>query len=132
MTKRLSLDQLNALIADPDTRDADLRPYFELDEESSGPMSPELTLNEKTVDIPTAKERARGDVALASVNFLSRHRRQADFHRRRARGYKGPIIVSEGDSWFQFPILLDDVIDHLLEDYPIMSLGAAGDTLQNM
>jgi hypothetical protein len=40
--------------------------------------------------------------------------------------------VSEGDSWFQYPILLDDVIDVLLEDYAILSLDAGGDTLQNM
>lgn len=132
MTKRITLDQLNELIADPSTNERDLRRYFELDGERSGPMSPALKLNEKTVELPKADAEARGDVALASFNFLSRNRRQSDFHRRRARGYKGPTIVSEGDSWFQYPILLDDVIDHLLDDYPIMSLGAAGDTLKRM
>jgi len=43
-----------------------------------------------------------------------------------------PVIVSEGDSWFQFPLLIDEVIDHLNDDYAILSLGAAGDTAQNM
>jgi hypothetical protein len=40
--------------------------------------------------------------------------------------------VSEGDSWFQFPFLLDDVIDQLSSDYLIWSMDAAGDTAQNM
>jgi len=133
INKRISLDDLNQMMVDPETKEADLRPFVELDETRSGPMAPALKLNEDRVDLPkTGDPRARGDVALASFNFLSRNRRQADFHRRRARGYEGPTIISEGDSWFQYPILLDDVIDHLLEDYPIMSLGAAGDTLQRM
>lgn len=43
-----------------------------------------------------------------------------------------PVVVSEGDSWFQFPVLIDDVIDHLNPHYAILSLGAAGDTTENM
>lgn len=133
MTKRISLKDLNRMMADPNIDESDLRPFVELDDARSGPMSPALRLNEETVDVPDTDEAgARAKVAVASFNFLSRNRRQADFHRRRARGYDGPVIVSEGDSWFQYPILLDDVIDHLLEDYPIMSLGAAGDTLSRI
>ena len=41
-------------------------------------------------------------------------------------------LVSEGDSWFQFPILIDDVIDHLSDHFRIRSLGAAGDTADNI
>ena len=41
-------------------------------------------------------------------------------------------IVSEGDSWFQYPWILDDVVDQLLNRYAIFSLGAAGDLLSEM
>lgn len=40
--------------------------------------------------------------------------------------------VSEGDSWFQFPFLIDDVIDHLGNDFLIWEFDAAGDTADNM
>jgi hypothetical protein len=38
------------------------------------------------------------------------------------------VLVSEGDSWFQFPLLIDDVVDHLGPDHLVWSLDAAGDT----
>ncbi len=41
-----------------------------------------------------------------------------------------PTIVAEGDSWFLFPLLVTDTIDHLMNRYPIRSLAAAGDTLK--
>ena len=50
-----------------------------------------------------------------------------------ADGYKGPVLVSEGDSWFQYPIKLEDTIDHLYaKGFAVRSLDAAGDTLENM
>ncbi|MDB4222925.1 hypothetical protein N9850_04070 [Granulosicoccus sp.] len=70
--------------------------------------------------------------ALAIGNKLSRWRRQGKFQNRLAAGDKRPIIASEGDSWFQFPFLVDDVIDHLTEEFNVFSLGAAGDTANNM
>lgn len=41
-----------------------------------------------------------------------------------------PVIVSEGDSWFQHP-LLDDIIDNIGQEYPVYCLAAAGDTIRN-
>ena len=40
-------------------------------------------------------------------------------------------IVAEGDSWFQYPIKLDDVLDQLYKRYAIRSFAEAGDTLRN-
>jgi hypothetical protein len=42
------------------------------------------------------------------------------------------VLVSEGDSWFQFPLIIDETIDQLGSKYLIWSVGAAGDTLENM
>lgn len=72
------------------------------------------------------------DVGIAAANGLSRAIRDIRYRRKRRSGYSGPIIVSEGDSWFQFPVFLDDIIDNLAERYAVRSLGAAGDTLTNM
>jgi N-acetylmuramoyl-L-alanine amidase len=65
-------------------------------------------------------------------NGLARWRRQRQFHRRRNSGERLPVLVSEGDSWFQFPIFIREIIDNLDDDYLIWSIGAAGDTAQNM
>ncbi len=131
---KLSLDELHRKMADPDTPRSSLEAYFIIDEARSGPFAPVLALNPETVEIPAAVEmQMRGDMAIGLANQLSRIRRLFAFNQRIAAGYDGPIIVSEGDSWFQFPVFLDDTIDHLVEmGYAVRSLGAAGDTLENM
>ena len=41
-------------------------------------------------------------------------------------------IVSAGDSWFQHPCWLRDIIDKIKDDYAVLSLGVAGDTMSEM
>ncbi len=40
-------------------------------------------------------------------------------------------LVAEGDSWFQYPIILQDTLDQLYKCYAIRSFAEAGDTLEN-
>ncbi len=40
-------------------------------------------------------------------------------------------IVAEGDSWFQYPIILQDTLDQLYKCYAVCSFAEAGDTLAN-
>lgn len=63
---------------------------------------------------------------------LDRWRRARRFGARLHGGDQSPVLVSEGDSWFQFPFLIREVIDQLEDDYLIWSVGAAGDTAANM
>lgn len=53
---------------------------------------------------------------------------------RREPGFEGVRMVSEGDSWFQYPVRLHDVVDHLFDrpDFNIYSLGYAGDWMANI
>jgi hypothetical protein len=131
---KISLDDLMRKTADPRISEASLRKYYILDEEASDAFSPQLEINPQTVHVPPTPEgRARGDMAINIANSSARLRRTLIFNQRIAGGYDGPIIVSEGDSWFQFPVLLDDTIDHLIKrGYAVRSLDAAGDTLDNM
>jgi metacaspase-1 len=131
---KITLEELHRKLANPKTTEAELRKYVVEDEERSGPFTPRVELNKRTVVVPPTPEgRARGEMAIASLNWWCRQRRLSIFNQRIASGYKGPIIVSEGDSWFQYPIILDDTIDQLLfKGYAIRSLDAAGDTLENM
>ena len=133
MATRIKLDTLMSKLAQSEISDEDLAQYFIIDEDQSGPFSPQLTVNPHTVIIPDGPEGVhRSALALNSANFFSRIRRQSRFNKKISNGYKGPVIVSEGDSWFQYPLLLKDTIDWLMKDYAIYSMGAAGDLLERM
>ncbi len=133
MTK-ITLEELSLKMADPNTQPEDMAPYFIEDKEASAPFAPAIKLNPDRVQIPTTDDAAtRSAVLLNGANWFERQNRQARFFQRLSRGdYKGPIIVEEGDSWFQYPILLRDTIDVLMDEYAIFSLSAGGDTLANM
>lgn len=121
--------EFNEMLQNPDIPDERLRPYLVV-EPSSSPFDPVIVPDPDKVDLTEIE----ADIASAMRigNGLSRWRRQRRFWSRLNSGEKLPVLVSEGDSWFQFPFLIDDVIDHLSKDYLIFSLGAAGDTADNM
>jgi N-acetylmuramoyl-L-alanine amidase len=75
-----------------------------------------------------------GDVAINWANRLGRAERLVNYRLKTLIGFKGVRIVSEGDSWFQYPVLLDDLIDQvsLEKDLAVYSLGAAGDLVERM
>ena len=70
-----------------------------------------------------------------TLNEAARKLRDVKFEFSKALdGHDSPIIVSEGDSWFQHPIETDiiDALSCLTCGYKIRSLGAAGDQLSEM
>jgi len=76
--------------------------------------------------------RIEGGFALGLANGFMRARRQKAYRNRIAGGWQGHRIVEEGDSWFQYPTTLQDIIDHLMKDHAILSLSAAGDRMQDI
>jgi lysophospholipase L1-like esterase len=130
---KITVEQLMAKMADLGADEADLAEYFIVDEDASGAFAPQLKLNPSTVQIPRGAEAEQRTAALMnSANWFARMNRKGRFRQIISKGYDGPIIVSEGDSWFQYPILLKDTIDHLMDSYAVYSLGAAGDLLKRM
>lgn len=129
---RISMRELQEMMRNPDIDEAALRPYFVFDPSLSRPFAPAVIPNPALVDVAAPADIAEGAMMMSWASSLSRFRRQAVFNARLARGDRRPVLVSEGDSWFQFPVLLDDVIDKLQDDFNIWSVDAAGDTLQNM
>lgn len=90
-------------------------------------IEPELHPNPGLVrGIPPSLE---GGFFLGAANSLMKGRRHRAYRNRLAEGWTGPRIVSEGDSWFQYPTSLLDIIDHLMTDHAILSMGGAGDRL---
>ena len=63
------------------------------------------------------------DSILQSRRELKRRR----FLDKLATGYDGPVILAEGDSWFEYP-MSEDLIVPLGEKYAIFSLAKAGDS----
>jgi endonuclease G len=129
---KISMEQLQQIARDPEFPESELKQFFIADPEGSRPFAPAILPNPARVDVAAPLDAQERSVMMDWANALGRQRRQALFRLRRARGDNAPVLVSEGDSWFQFPLLLEDVIDQLSDAFNIWSVDAAGDTLENM
>ena len=124
---RIPVRELERMLLDPDTPDAAIRPYLRMDVTDTKPFEPEVRINASLIE----EAREESALALGSLNGIARWRRQVRY-RRKIGGWTGLRIVSEGDSWFQFPFLLEDVIDQIFDEYAVFDLGAAGDLLVDL
>jgi len=126
----ISAAGLRTLMNHPDTTEAALRPYVVEDESLSDAFAPALVLRSEAGELGV-----EADLAVGVFNRFSRRHRRRRYNRRLAQG-RTPLIkiVSEGDSWFQYPIVLDDVVDYLIDRpmFAVYSIGAAGDLLREM
>lgn len=127
----ISIDEFNRLVDDPNTTEAVLGTYVVLDPAASGAFDPVFRLNRGRVVDPRGLE---SDRALNWANGWCRRQRQRAYRRRLEAGGQIIKIVSEGDSWFQYPFILDDVIDDLMgePDFAVCSLDAGGDLITDM
>lgn len=128
----IGLAELQRRLADPQVEIATLKPYLVVERDPATGLA-KLAPNPKRVkDIDDPGLRTRGMSGMDALNGAFRARRRAEFELRLALGDKRPIVLAEGDSWFEYPLLLDDTIDALLPAYNIFCLSAAGDTMANM
>src|SRR5262245_2611461 len=133
---RYTIQELAARIAAAE-RDEDLDTLDELENcftlrKGPAPVPFAAPVAFKATAVVNAREPLESDAALPLANALSRARRLIQYRFRRRFGGPGPVLVAEGDSWFEFPILLDDVLDHLMREFAVLSLAAAGDLLSDM
>ncbi len=130
---RIPFSELERMLKDINIPDSALRPYLTGDRTASRPFAPAIQadLNRVALD-DMDRFRVEGAFAMNWANGIARWRRQAKFKRRRLLGERRPLVVAEGDSWFQFPLIIDDVVDQLDSPYHIWCVSAAGDTLANM
>jgi hypothetical protein len=134
---QIGLDELMRRLADPEVSDAELIPYLTARRDPAFGLGPMLLPNDATVsmdgdDPAVAQARARGNLGLGFLNHIYRSRRRRIFEDRLVAGDTRPVLLAEGDSWFQYPVFLQDVVDHLLPDFNVLCLSAAGDELRSM
>jgi hypothetical protein len=128
---RISYAAFQAMLADPTVPDARIAEYLAGDPDLSAPFAPALRPDPARVAIPpTAALAIRGAAAMRALNGVARWRRRQRFAASAGDGRE--VLLAEGDSWFQFPFLIKDVVDHLDATFRINCLSAAGDTLRNM
>ena len=127
---KISYDDYQKMLRNLDIADADIAAYSIAVAGSGSAFNVELRPNPELVDM--SEDEKDLENAMKIGNGMSRWRRKRKFSKRVKAGEDLPVLVSEGDSWFQFPILIDETIDNLRSRYLIYSVGAAGDTLQNM
>ncbi len=91
-------------------------------------------LNEKTIQNKSEAEEG----VLGRLNKRSRRIRNKRYMRKINRGFRAKpenkIILAEGDSWFEYPIFIREIIDWLntKKDFAIYSLAYGGDWLANI
>lgn len=110
--------------------------YLTAEPNDAAPLAPRVTPDRQKVEIASSMDEMRAESAFASSSMS-----RVDRWRRRQRFLRGlndpklrrnPIIYAEGDSWFQFPFFLQDIVNHLSREHLVWCTSAAGDTLRNM
>jgi hypothetical protein len=131
--KTITLAELNALLRDPNTPDAVIAQYLSQSKAHAKPLRPAFSPDPSRVHMTEAETlRARGAMAMNWANGVARWRREKLFWIDRETNPQKNVIIAEGDSWFQFPFYLEDVVDQLNAHYSILCSAAAGDTIRNM
>jgi V8-like Glu-specific endopeptidase/endonuclease/exonuclease/phosphatase family metal-dependent hydrolase/lysophospholipase L1-like esterase len=128
MAKKITLNELRELLRQTQPDESQLRKYLKTDYDLSRAFAPEVTIDTDKVDT----EGLEAAIALGLLNGFSRRWRQNRYHTMIDDGWPGPRIVSEGDSWFQYPVILEDIVDQLFGEFAVYSLGAGGDLLADM
>lgn len=130
---RITTAELMERLRDLSAEESEFKDFFIIDPQAEDAFRPAFKLNPETVEIPEGPQgEARSAQVLNLANWFARMSRYFRFFNRMSGGYAGPVIVAEGDSWWQYPILLEDTIDHLSEHYAIRCVSSAGDLLGNM
>jgi len=124
MYNKITDHKLRQLLEHPVLSEYALQLYFDIDWKEGIKLKEEIEL----------LEGERGMFLKSSIrnwlNDLIKKRRKNRFERNLQKYPERILMLSEGDSWFQHP-LLEDMIDHLSRSYNIYSIGEAGADLKD-
>lgn len=131
MMDRISYSEFHEKLGNIDVPDKEIARYLKGQPSDITAYGPVLVPDRKKVVAENAVEELQVEAAVAGslVNAFARMRRRDRFER---DDRDVPVLYAEGDSWLQFPFLIDDLVDHLSSDHRIWCTSEAGDTLENM
>ena len=133
--KRITLEALKARIARGPLRPAEVRRYFQADDERSEPFLPAVKLNERAVYIGEARPSA-DEISKLLQDATASTGRRAGAPEAVARPTARPAqrILAEGDSWFNLPAALwpPTCIDVLSRTHDVRSIAHWSHTLEGM
>lgn len=135
MSERITLQQLEERLLDLDHDRKDLKQYFIGDARGTIRGAPGVTVDRALVEVPDEQGPALESAVLSQAfTDFARARRAKEYRRDVEKKPNRDVLVSEGDSWFQFPWLLEDVIDQLHDEHGFATrcVSEPGDTLANM
>jgi hypothetical protein len=134
---KLSRDDVRAMVelgpntpANDALADCALGLYFTMD--TTHPAVPGLRVKpdlQNYWDSQKAGERSFGDFSLWAASRVSQSNRNRQFQESRTTYPDRKRIVATGDSWFQYPFLIRDIVDCLTNTYLVYSLSSTGNTL---
>lgn len=133
-------EELTATLKRLDIPEKDLRQLLDIDRGRSDAFAPEVVAKggHAKREGPERAKKLDGAVAesvpialIESLNTIARWRRQRAYAQKLSGGWQGLRFVAQGDSWFQYPFLVEDVIDHLFTEHAILDLSGAGRTLHD-
>lgn len=127
---RITYAQYVEMLMDPDTPDEMIAAFSTFAPDAGGAFDPVMIPDPERVEM--TDDQIAAESAMQIGNGLARFRRRRAFDRALGRGDRRPVLVAEGDSWFQFPVFITETVSQLGRDYLISCLSAAGDTAQNM
>jgi len=107
--------------------------YFQVDEDSYDGLAPIMRLNPALViDEPSLD--TRSGLALNTANSIDRYFRNRRYRKKIRENPMAVRIVAEGDSWFQYPFILNEIIDYVSgqDRLAVLCHSAGGDELIDM
>ena len=132
MSERVKINEreLREQLNSDETCDKTLEEFFFLD--NSIPFNPTYKTKPNVELVPEATDAFSVGAPLLRVANGLVHRKRLRRYRRIVREFPDRVrVVSEGDSWFQHP-MVEDTIDHLFNHVAIYCLSAAGDEFRDM
>ncbi|SKA94585.1 GDSL-like Lipase/Acylhydrolase family [Prosthecobacter debontii] len=132
----VSFEELQQRVIEGTIREDELAAYFIEVPSSPETLQPEFVLNPALVEVPLEEATLESARLMNTANAWCYMMRKNAYYRRinQPGGNQLIRIIAEGDSWFQYPFILHDVIDHIADrkDVAVRCFSAAGDVLSNM
>lgn len=128
----IKFTELETILRDPNTTKEEFDKYFVYDEEA--PITkPSYKLRDDVIILDEDGQSLGliGDLIMKLANSYARSKRNKVYRENLQRYPERITVLSEGDSWFQHP-LVHDTIDKLMEKYNVISLGGAGHELKQI